>query len=690
MHEATENNNAIETLRKLHVITADNQPSVSEKIQQILRLGKETFNLPLAIVSHIVDSKYLVQYAHTPNSEVKPDDEFSLGDTYCIHTLNANGPIGFDHVKESDIQNHPCYKAFGLESYIGIPLIVSGKRYGTLNFSGPEIHNTPFSENDYELIRLFSQWIGNELTNQVVSEDLARQKMLLESMSQLARIGAWELNPEKNTLYWSLMTKEIHEVSDNFQPEVTTAIKFYKEGQSRDLISKAVTLGIEQGTPWNEELQIITAKGNEIWVTSLGQAEFKQGKCVRLFGSFQDIDSKVKADLELKEAKNKAEQAAKSKSEFLANMSHEIRTPMNGVRGMLSALDTEELSSEAASKIAIAKYSAESLLSLIDDILDVSKIDAGHLELEKRNIDLKHLFINFADSMRHPIIAKGLVLNLNLDEMVDGRVNADSGRIKQVLNNLVSNALKFTQQGSITISASLLAQNDRRALNCTVTDTGIGIPAEKLKHLFQPFTQADSSTTRKYGGTGLGLAIVKQLCQLMNGNVWVESHEGYGSTFHITLNLDSPDSITPLSEVKQKQARTLLNTQSRLLLVEDNKINQLVAQTLLQQIGFQAEIAANGIDAIKILNEAKHPFDLILMDCQMPEMDGYEATMRIRQGEAGSQHKLIKIIALTANAMKGDREQCISSGMDDYLKKPFIRDDLEHKLSQHIAMKSLN
>jgi CheY-like chemotaxis protein len=255
---------------------------------------------------------------------------------------------------------------------------------------------------------------------------------------------------------------------------------------------------------------------------------------------------------------------------------------------------------------------------------------------------------------------------------------------------LVSNALKFTQQGSITISASLLAQNDRRALNCTVTDTGIGIPAEKLKHLFQPFTQADSSTTRKYGGTGLGLAIVKQLCQLMNGNVWVESHEGYGSTFHITLNLDSPDSITPLSEVKQKQARTLLNTQSRLLLVEDNKINQLVAQTLLQQIGFQAEIAANGIDAIKILNEAKHPFDLILMDCQMPEMDGYEATMRIRQGEAGSQHKLIKIIALTANAMKGDREQCISSGMDDYLKKPFIRDDLEHKLSQHIAMKSLN
>jgi signal transduction histidine kinase/CheY-like chemotaxis protein len=687
MRDATENNKAIETLQKLHIITADNQLPVSEKIQQILRLGKETFNLPLAIVSHIVDEKYLVKHSHTPNNEVKPDDEFLLGETYCVHTLSANGPTGFDHVKESNIQNHPCYKAFGLESYIGIPLFVSGKRYGTLNFSGPDVHS-PFCKNDYELIRLFSQWIGNELTNKVVSEDLARQTMLLESMSQLARIGAWELNLKRNTLYWSPMTKEIHEVPDDFQPDVTTGINFYKEGRSRDRINKAITKCIEQGTSWNEELQIITAKGNEIWVTALGQAEFKQGKCVRIFGSFQDIDSKVKTGLELKEAKDKAEQAAKSKSEFLANMSHEIRTPMNGVRGMLSALDTEELSSEAASKIAIAKSSAESLLSLINDILDFSKIDAGHLELDKQDVDLKQLFIQFAETMRYSTNAKGLDLKLDLDDILDGRVNADSGRIKQVLNNLVSNAIKFTHKGGITIKASLTEQNARRILNCTIIDTGVGIPNKKLTNLFNPFTQADSSTTRKYGGTGLGLAIVKQLCQLMEGKVWVDSMEGHGSTFHISLNLNAPKFTSPLPKLEETKTSPKLNTQSHLLLVEDNTINQLVAQTLLQQIGLKTEVAANGVEALKIMNEAEHLFDLILMDCQMPEMDGYEATQCIREGKAGIQHKEVTIIALTANAMKGDREKCINAGMNDYLKKPFIREDLEHKLSQHIAIKS--
>lgn len=682
MRDATDNNKAIETLRRLHATTADNSISVHEKIQKILKLGKETFNLPLAIVSHIVDEKYFVQYSHTPNDEVKPDDEFILGETYCVHTLNANGPLGFDHVEISEIQNHPCYKAFGLESYIGIPLIVSGQRYGTLNFSGPNIH-TPFSDNDYELIRLFSQWIGKEITNKIASDELARQKTLLESMSQLARIGAWELNLEKNTLYWSSMTKEIHEVAHNFEPNVTNAINFYKEGASRDTMNKAVTHCIEHGVPWNEELQIITAKGKEIWVAALGQAEFQQGKCVRIFGSFQDIDLKVKSGLELQEAKNKAELAAKSKSEFLANMSHEIRTPMNGVRGMLSALDTEVLSPEASSKISIAKASADSLLSIIDDILDFSKIDAGQLNFEKRDIDLKHLFLEFTESMRYSVTAKNLALNLDLSEMPDGRVNADSGRIKQILNNLVSNALKFTTDGCITIKASLETQNEHRMLTFSVTDTGIGIPPNKLKKLFRPFTQADSSTTRKYGGTGLGLAIVRQLCQLMEGEVSAESIEGHGSVFCVRLQLDASSINTAIPEAyKINPTQTLMSRHSRLLLVEDNTINQLVAQTLLEQIGFKAEIAANGVEALKIMNEAALPFDLIFMDCQMPEMDGYEATQRIRKGEAGKQHQAIKIIALTANAMKGDKEKCINSGMDDYLKKPFIREDLEQKLGQ--------
>jgi len=325
------------------------------------------------------------------------------------------------------------------------------------------------------------------------------------------------------------------------------------------------------------------------------------------------------------------------------------------------------------------------LLSLVNDILDFSKVDAGHLELDERDFDLKQLFLDFAESIGFQVTAKGLDLKLELEGIVDGRVYADSGRIRQILNNLVGNAIKFTEQGSITIKATLTAQNDRRILNCAITDTGIGIPAKKIKSLFTPFSQADSSTTRKYGGTGLGLAIVKQLSQLMKGNVWVESQEGHGSIFRVGLNLGAPGKTISALETDKPDLKTRLNSEARLLLVEDNKINQLVATELLKQLDFNIEVASNGVEAIEILNNTKQPYDLVFMDCQMPVMDGYETTQRIRSGEAGNHHKKIKIIALTANVMKGDREKCIDSGMDDYLNKPFIREDLESKLQLYFA-----
>jgi signal transduction histidine kinase/ActR/RegA family two-component response regulator len=686
IRDVSASRNVISTLRDLHLITSDNQLDVDSKIQSLLKLGKETFDLPLAIVSHIAGEEYVVKYSDTPNDEVKPGDTFELGVTYCLHTLQADGPLAFDHAENSSIGDHPCYSAFGLESYIGVPLIVSNRRYGTLNFSGPEIHARPFSTDDLELIRLFAQWIGNELTRQKIEQELVRRQGLLESMSSLARIGAWEVDLESGTVLWSSMTKEIHEVAEDFVPTVDQGIEFYKEGKSRTLIKQAIDKAIEDGTPWSLECQLVTAKGNEIWVAALGKSEFVNGKCVRLFGSFQDIDEKVKSERELIKAKEKAEAATRSKSEFLANMSHEIRTPMNGVYGMLTSLLTHQLDAEALKKIDIAKSSAQSLLAIINDILDLSKIESGHLGLEQADFDLAQVFDEITLSMEHLAKEKSLDFSVDFQANSGSIVNGDAVRVKQVLNNLVGNALKFTQAGEVRVKARLNTEGSHRELVCEVADTGIGIPAERHKDLFQAFTQADTSTTRKFGGTGLGLAIAKQLCTLMNGEISFDSEESVGSTFRFKIQLNAPENSThQATDALHGRASEGYSDNNRILLVEDNQVNQIVALELLKQLGLAADLAVDGQDAINQLKRTDSPYDLILMDCQMPVMDGYQATKAIRAGEAGEPNRSTKIVALTANAMKGDREICLQAGMDDYVSKPLEIDEFNAVLSRYLA-----
>ena len=687
VYDLTEENRTITTLRRLHELTSDTEQDVPSKVQSILQLGAEVFELPLALVSHIVDEKYVVKYAHTPDGAVSPGDEFELGMTYCVHTLQANGPVAFHHAGESVIAGHPCYEAFGLESYIGTPLLVNGERYGTLNFSGPEIHEQHFTENDFELIRLFAQWIGNEFTREQVQKRFNRNQNLLMSMSQQARIGAWEVDLVSGEVYWSEMTKQIHEVDPDFVPNMETAINFYKEGESRDRIAEVVENAIATGEPWKEELQLVTAKGNEIWVVALGKVEYERGQCVRLFGSFQDIDDRVKNQLELTKAKEAAEAAAKSKSEFLANMSHEIRTPMNGVLGMLHTLQRGALTKDQARQVNIAHRSAESLLGLINDILDFSKVDAGKLELELIDFDLAELFDSYIESVMPQIDEKQLQFCSSIENLKRTWVKGDPGRIRQILSNLVGNAVKFTERGSVTLNSRIQTLDDAIELECDVVDTGIGISEENLAGLFDVFTQADTSTTRKYGGTGLGLAIVRQLCELMNGELKVTSEKDKGSTF--TFRVLMKPTLEHNIELDQEGRRSELrvfNSNSKLLLVEDNLINQEVAKDLLQDLGLVVDVAENGREALECIQSVEDgPYDLILMDCQMPQMDGYEATHHIRAGQAGEAHRKTPIVALTANAMKGDKEKCLAAGMDDYLSKPIDVHHLSDVLSQYLS-----
>lgn len=398
-------------------------------------------------------------------------------------------------------------------------------------------------------------------------------------------------------------------------------------------------------------------------------------------------------------AKEAAEASTLAKSQFLASMSHEIRTPMNGVMGMLQLLEHSALNDSQRNNVSIAQNSANSLLSLINDILDFSKIEAGKMDFENIAFDLRHEMDVFIKIMVFKAQEKGLDLILDTTQLPpQGMIISDPGRLRQIVTNLVSNAIKFTTKGKITLTLALKTEDPTHGrLYIDVTDTGIGIAQEKIESLFEMFTQADGSTTRQYGGTGLGLAIVKKLSKLMGGTVSATSTIDEGSTFSVNILVELAD--PSIVNKKQKDSKSPIIDQenpqwpsnTKILLVDDDPVNQMVAEELLKVIGLDTHTASNGAHALEILAQIQDKsYTLIFMDCQMPVMDGYEATSAIRNAKAGEQYKNIPIIAMTANAMAGDREKCLLWGMNDYISKPIDINELQSALEKWIfGMKEL-
>lgn len=434
-----------------------------------------------------------------------------------------------------------------------------------------------------------------------------------------------------------------------------------------------------------DEEQIVLANGRHEWIKWQMHPWYERENEVGGLIMFTEIITGQKEASEaLKRAKEQAEQAAIAKSQFLTTMSHEIRTPMNAVIGFTHLLmrDAREDQKEF---LKILKFSGENLLVLINDILDFSKIEAGKIELEEVDFSVKELVRNIKSALAHKAKSKGLQLKLLVDEDFPDFVKGDPVRLGQIITNLATNAVKFTEAGSVIISALLTKQDkETTTIYFEVKDTGIGIPEEQQENIFESFTQASSDTTRKFGGTGLGLTITKRLLELMHSKIQLKSKPGEGSIFSFELTLKNSDKKKIVQEeiVTADGKKSIKNI--RILIVDDSRVNVLLAQELLKLWGGTCDVALNGLQAVALIKQ--NDYDVVLMDLQMPEMDGYQATEEVRKME-GEKYQKLPIIALTASAMLEIKDRAFTSGMNDYISKPFNPDELYRKIIKYAANK---
>ncbi|WPC39354.1 response regulator [Clostridium sp. JS66] len=444
-------------------------------------------------------------------------------------------------------------------------------------------------------------------------------------------------------------------------------------------LRKAITFAEKFNISTNMEFNnvvIIENKEIEVWLKlSITPVYFGEKRVV--VAVLMDIKDRKNKEIELRKAKEEAEAASKAKSEFLANMSHEIRTPLNGLVGMVDLTLLTDLNCEQKENLMTAKSCTNSLLKVINDILDFSKLEAGKLVIENINFDIKNLIEEIIKANSSTALDKQIELNYTFSSTIPQFLLGDPNRLKQVLNNLISNAIKFTEHGEISLKVKNIETIDEHVkLEFSVTDTGIGISEENINTIFESFSQVDSSSTRTVGGTGLGLAISKQLTEIMGGNLLVKSKLGQGSSFYFVLMFPVGKELK--KDIKQTFKINKVTENLNILLVEDDKLNQQVIGRMLKERGYIVDIAGNGLEAIKMYENKK--YDIILMDIQMPVMNGIEATKIIREKEIENH---IPIIAITAYALKGDKERFLSKGMDDYIPKPVKMDKLFNVIESH-------
>ena len=451
-------------------------------------------------------------------------------------------------------------------------------------------------------------------------------------------------------------------------------------GKTEPEVSTRIKKALENAAAFSEVSMNQTKDGRDLWSAVDCQPIFdEQGRLSNFIAILRDITNLKEREVALENARLAAEEANRSKSQFLANMSHEIRTPMNGIIGMTQLMLQTVLGKEQRHYANTIRVSGEALLEIVNDILDFSKIDAGQIDLVEAPFNLRAVLNGTIEILSPRAVQKGLDLSIEMDPALGVFYLGDKGRLRQILLNLVSNAVKFTDEGSVKLIARRGKEPD--VISISIVDTGIGIPSDRLSDVFQSFSQIDASSSRRYEGTGLGLSISQQLVETMGGTIGVDSVQGQGSTFWFTLPLEAVSSDEePINEMEPPAPVTRLSNLRplRVLVAEDNVINQQVASGFLERLGHHVTIAANGLEAVETIKSGTH--DIIFMDVQMPEMDGLEATKVIRS--LPSPLGDLPIIAMTANAMKGDEERCLTHGMNDYLAKPILFEQLRDTIER--------
>ncbi|MGQ3046700.1 MAG: ATP-binding protein [Niveispirillum sp.] len=520
------------------------------------------------------------------------------------------------------------------------------------------------------MIALFRALAVEARRRRAQSRDLSEANRLLRLGEQLAMVGHWRFELSTRRLTWSDEVYRIYGLrKDKFQPTMEATLAAHHP-EDRDRLRELVTTAMQSGASYEMGLRIIRPTGETRHVVTRGVVEFgPDGKPFALFGAVSDVTDRTAQEEALLMARREAEAAARAKTDFLATVSHELRTPLNAVIGFADLLLTADLpETERRRYIGLQAEAGRTLLAVINDVLDFAKVDAGHLQLEEMPTDTVGMLQTCAELVRPMAQEKGLSLRIDLAADLPPWLMLDPTRVRQVVLNLLNNAVKFTQAGHVTLSATTIADEGNGALRIAVADTGIGIAPERQPQLFEPFHQADASTARRYGGTGLGLAICKRLVTLMGGRLGLSSEAGRGSLFWIEIPLrltdppsNAPALPTPGAGEDGANARPL-----HILVAEDLPVNQLLVRAILEKAGHRVDIAIDGAAALAAVQRTA--YDLVLMDVQMPGMDGLEATRAIRAlpSVAGR----IPIIALTANALPSEVERCRKAGMNDHIAKP--------------------